>query len=274
MMGLKFGFILLILFGFFNLSGYAQSLSHGPTSEIETIIIETELDPHNESQIDEHEEDIKQFLSDKSSQDFKPSLLSIEKLPLEYLNDPTKINYKVMLKWPKPHPTFDLAQFHKNFQLSVKNYKHQNPTLYYYKPKNTGKLPGLKLSKVFSASIYSTPMSYISPATNFRSENQTYAGKNVFVDNHYWWEGSARLQLFMDLSEYLNIKNQTKILLTAGYYSSFMNIKQQDDVNGYLSNINSEGLRFHGPNYGEFNVGVRIYLDRKKNPERKPPKFF
>ena len=273
-MGVRLSFILLILFGFFNLSGYAQSPSHGPTSELETIIIETELDPHSDSQIDEHEEEIKQFLTDKSSHDFKPTLQSIEKLSLDHYSYPPKINYKVMFKWPKPLPNFDLAHFHKNFQVSFNNYKQQNPTLYFYKPKNTGKLPGLKLGQSFSASVYSTPMSYISPSTNFRNENQTYAGKNVYVDNHYWWEGSARLQLFMDLSEYLNLKNKTKILLTAGYYSSFLNIKKQDDFNGYLNNINSDGLRFHGPNYGELNVGVRVYLDRKKNPERKPPKIF
>jgi hypothetical protein len=272
----------LIFFGFMVICcqfSYAQNPEHQQRSEsIETIIIETELEPNNDLQVEEHaeehEEDIKHFLSYELESGAGPTLLSIEKLPYNNFSDPNRSNYKAILKWPKPLPTFDFAQFRKNFLVSVNNYKNQNPTLYYYKSKNTGKLPGFKLSKAFSASVYGTPISYVSPSNNFRNENQTYAGKNLYMNNNYWWEGSARLQVFMDLSRYLNLKNKTKILLTAGYYSSFMNIKKQDNFNGYLNNINSEGLRFHGPNYGEVNVGMRFILDRQKNKERKPPKLF
>jgi hypothetical protein len=273
--------ILLSFLGFYSLHGLAQTAIDiaknkyldEPNSRLEFFILETELDSFNDFNGDDHEEDIKNFLNHEINNEFEPTLLSIEKITPNS-DELNKLKYRVLLKWPKPLPNFDRYQFYKNFQIAVKDYQRKNPSLYYYKPPSSANLPGLKVGKAFSATVYGRPVSFISGANNFRNENRTYAGKNLYLNDNYWWEGSARLQVFMDLSRYLNLKNKTKILLTAGYYSSFMNIKKQDDFTDYISNINSEGFKFHGPNYGEFNVGVRFFLDRQKNREKKPPKLF
>ncbi|MFZ4714651.1 MAG: hypothetical protein ACOYL6_13100 [Bacteriovoracaceae bacterium] len=253
---------------FISLGSVAQMVTPTPIPtpkvdlpKVDEIIIETEIDENDQIAIQDHVAELKNYFEKEIRYHFSPSLVTVQ----TFTHGENKVGFKTRIEWEKNDSTFDLLAFNYGIQKSMDNFKQSDPTLYLItRSQPSTKLPGLQIGENFSVNIYGTPISYLDRTTGYSLHNTSYAGKNFTYNNTDWWEGSARLQIFMNLSNVLNMKNNSKILLTAGYYMSFLNVKEQKDFYGYVNNINPESLQFHNPNHGEVNVGIKIILDRKK----------
>ncbi len=250
-----------------NVPAWAQENISTDGNEI--AIVETEIDVNDTQAVDKQEDELREyFLKQLNTMMLYPELYHLER----YTTTNQTAGFRVELSWVRKQDAilnFDEQKFREDFQKQIAIPTEARILFLKIKTTPSGTLPGMKFGENFSANLYTSPITY----NRNGATNHSYMGKQNYYNNAEWFEGSGRLQFFMDLSNFLNLRTRTKILLTAGVYSSFLDIKQQDNFNGYINNINNQSLNFHLPNYTELNFGIRIKLDGGKK-KKTPVPFF
>lgn len=104
-----------------------------------------------------------------------------------------------------------------------------------------GDMPGIQIAPFISGTFYDSSIAYI--PNDFPNNIPTKKEPLNF-------NGSGRLQVFLDLGRALRMKLKGRILITAGYYSNFL----------MMSDISNQRKLIIMPTKqpGEFNVGIRI----------------
>lgn len=260
-------FLFLIFSLLLNLPTWAQE--NVTPAENEIAIVETDIDVNDTQAVEAQEEELREyFLNQLKTMMLYPELYHLER----YTTANQTAGFRVELSWVRKQnglQNFDEFKFREEFQKQIAVPTEAKILFFKFKTTPSGSLPGMKFGENFSANLYTSPITY----NRNGAINHSYMGKQTIYNNAEWFEGSGRLQFFMDLSNFLNLRTKTKILLTAGVYSSFLDIKQQDNFNGYINNINNQSLNFHVPNYTEVNFGIRIKLDGGKK-KKTPVPFF
>lgn len=111
-------------------------------------------------------------------------------------------------------------------------------------------MPGVQFAPLFSGTFYDSSLGYTPKMLNTKKSQGT-PQNNI--------SGSGRLQVFFDMGRALRLKMRSRILITAGYYTNFISLTE--------NNNQRKMTLLPTRQFGEINLGLRLKLGA---PPRKP----